>query len=342
MRYHNNQVMPHTQRNPKVSLIIATYNRAALLPRAVNSVLSQTCDDYEIIIVDDCSTDDTQDVIRTFADPRVRPFRHEVNRGAAAARNTGIAQARGDYIAFLDDDDECTPNRLADQVSVLNSRPDVGMVYGWIEEINDVTGARRVPKNIQNANRGRAAFYAALTGVSETASMFSPCIRASVVREVGGFDERLATIGEDAIFMASVTQVCDAEYIPRIIIRKHENHKYDQLSQTASPAAFDRFLQIHEEKFGDELRRRPSVLAGFYAASAAGLMRVRQPRRAIAYLLRAFRIEPVSAANHSRLIYFGKAFIWYATPLRSYRAQARNIRSSLFGRGEKREKDPIP
>ena len=153
---------------PKVSVIIATYNRATLLPRAVNSVLDQTYSDFELIIVDDCSLDDTQEVIRTFTDPRIRIIQHGANRGAAATRNTGIAHARGEYITFLDDDDECTPNRLADQVSVLDTNTDVGMVYGWIEEINDATGARRIPRNVQNTHRGRAAFEAALTGVSDT------------------------------------------------------------------------------------------------------------------------------------------------------------------------------
>ncbi len=319
---------------PKVSVIVATYNRADLLPRAVNSVLAQTYDNYEIIIIDDCSADRTDVVAQQFSDPRIRYVRHETNRGAAFARNTGIAEARGEYIAFLDDDDECAPNRLADQVAVLDANPDIGMVYGWIEEINDATGARRIPRNVQNTHRGRAAFEAALTGVSDTASMFNPCIRASVVRRVGGFDERLATIGEDAYFMASVTQVCDAEYIPKIIVRKHENHAYDQLSQTATPSAFDKFLEVHMHKFGDELRRRPAALAGFYAASAAGLMRVRQPRRAISHILKALRIQPFSPSNLSRLIYLGKAFIWYATPMRRYRTQARNLRSTIFGRAE--------
>jgi glycosyltransferase involved in cell wall biosynthesis len=319
----------------KVSVIIATYNRAALLPRAVNSVLDQTYSDFELIIIDDCSQDNTWDVIETFADPRIRAVRHKTNRGAAAARNTGVSQARGEYIAFLDDDDECMPNRLADQISVLDANPEVGMVYGWIEEINDATGARRIPRNVQNTHRGRAAFKAALTGVSDTASMFNPCIRASVVREVGGFDERLATIGEDAVFMASVTRICDAEYIPKILVRKHENHVYDQLSQIASPAAYDKFLEIHLLKFGDELRQRPVALTGFYAASAAGLMRVRQPRRAISHILKALRIQPFSPSNLSRLIYLGKAFIWYATPLRRYRTHARNLRSTIFGRAER-------
>ncbi|MCY4653761.1 MAG: glycosyltransferase family 2 protein [Dehalococcoidia bacterium] len=321
--------------NPKVSMVITTCNRADLLPRAINSVLAQTYTDYEIIIVDDCSQDKTREVILGFSDPRIRVIRHEINRGSAAARNTGIDHALGEHITFLDDDDECTPNRLADQVRVLDINPNVGVVYGWVEEMNDATGTKRTPRNIQNTHRGRAAFEAALTGISDTASMAYPCIRASVVRQVGGYDERLAAIGEDAVFMASVTRICDAEYVPAIIARVHVNHAYDRLSQTASPSAFDKFLEVHMQKFGDELRRRPKTLANFHAASAAGLMRVRQPRRAMGYILRAFRTDPFSPDNFSRLIYFGKAFIWHATPLRRFRTQARNIRSVILGSGKR-------
>ena len=313
-------------------MIITTYNRAELLPRAVNSVLAQTFKDYEIIIVDDCSSDGTREVIQEFADSRIRSFRHEANLGLSATRNTGIANARGKYIAFLDDDDECTPNRLADQVAILDSRPGVGMVYGWIEEINDATGARRVPRNIQNTHRGRAAFEAALTGVSDAASMAYPCIRTSIVRQVGGYDECVATNGEEAVFMASITQICDAEYVPRIIGRIHVNHEYDRLSQTDTSDKFNKYLEVHLLKFGDELRQRPKALVGFYFASAAGLMRVRQPRRAIVYAFKALRTDPLSASNFSHLIYVGKAFIWHTTPLRKFRVRARNIRSFMFGR----------
>ena len=316
---------------PKVSVIITTYNRADILSRAVRSVLSQTFTDYEIIIVDDCSTDDTQEVIGRFKDSRIRSFRHKRNRGASAARNTGIDNARGEYIAFLDDDDECTPNRLADSVSALDSKPHFGMVYGRIEVMDDVTGARRVPR-IQNTHRGRAAFEAALTGISAIAPIPYPCIRASVVRQVGGFDERVPTNGEDALFMASVTQICDAEYVPSIMSRIHVNHRYDRLSQAETPEKFSRFLEVHLLKFGDELRKRPKVSAAFYWASATHFMRMRQLRRAITYMLQGLRAYPSTAFNVSYLTDFGKAFLWYATPARRFRAQARHIRSSIFGR----------
>lgn len=126
---------------PRVSVIISTYDRAALLPRAVNSVLAQTFSDYELIIVDDCSSDDTQEVIAEFTDPRIRSVRHKENRGLPASRNTGVRNAKGEYIAFLDDDDEYTPERLSLQVSRFEAAsPAVGLVYGWMDKVDDSTG----------------------------------------------------------------------------------------------------------------------------------------------------------------------------------------------------------
>ena len=105
---------------PCVSVIIPAYNRAHVLRRAIRSVLSQTFTDYEIIIVDDASTDDTGAVARNFDGP-LRMIRHEVNRGPAAARNTGINAAIGGYVAFLDSDDEWMPGKLARQIELLDT-----------------------------------------------------------------------------------------------------------------------------------------------------------------------------------------------------------------------------
>ena len=102
-----------------VSVIIPTYNRAALVPRAIESVRRQTYRNLEILVVDDGSPDDTEDVVRRIVDPRIRYIRHEKNRGLPAVRNTGIRVAEGKYLAFLDDDDEWKEDKLEKQLSVI-------------------------------------------------------------------------------------------------------------------------------------------------------------------------------------------------------------------------------
>lgn len=103
---------------PVVSVVIPTYNRSALLLRAVKSALKQTLKDIEVIVVVDGSLDNTPEATRKMDDPRVRFIHHDENRGAPAARNTGIRAAKGAYIAFLDDDDEWLPNKLERQTAV--------------------------------------------------------------------------------------------------------------------------------------------------------------------------------------------------------------------------------
>ncbi len=115
---------------PLVSVIIPTYNRAAFLRNAIESVLKQTFPDFEILVVDDASQVAVEEIVRECGDSRIRLLRHDRNRGEAPARNTGILYATGEYLAFLDDDDEWLPEKLEVQVSVLSRRPpSVGGVY---------------------------------------------------------------------------------------------------------------------------------------------------------------------------------------------------------------------
>ncbi len=108
---------------PTVSVVIPVYNGADTLQRALESVFAQTFRDYEVVIVDDGSTDDLAGTLKPFGHRDIRVLRHDVNQGAAAARNTGVAAARGRLIAFLDSDDEWLPTKLAQQVAYLDSAP---------------------------------------------------------------------------------------------------------------------------------------------------------------------------------------------------------------------------
>lgn len=116
---------------PLVSVIIPTYNRAALLPRAVESVAGQTLADWELIVVDDGSTDQTPKIAEGLAArfPHRFTYLQQVNGGASAARNRGIDAARGDFVAFLDSDDEFRRDKLEKQIDLFRRRPELGLVY---------------------------------------------------------------------------------------------------------------------------------------------------------------------------------------------------------------------
>lgn len=118
---HSDMVPAPMEQPGLVSVIVPTYNRALLLERAIQSVRCQTYERLEIIVVDDASKDDTAALVRSIDDARVRYIRHDRNRGGAAARNTGIRAARGEFIAFLDDDDQWEPEKTAAQLKLLKN-----------------------------------------------------------------------------------------------------------------------------------------------------------------------------------------------------------------------------
>lgn len=128
---------------PIISVIIPTYNRAAYLAQAVRSVLGQTNADFEVLIVDDGSTDDTEQTAKRLDDSRIVYIRQE-NAGRSVARNQGVAEARGEYVAFLDDDDLFLPHKLSSQLAFLEARPEIGLVASGaqlIDEEGAVVGA---------------------------------------------------------------------------------------------------------------------------------------------------------------------------------------------------------
>jgi glycosyltransferase involved in cell wall biosynthesis len=122
-------------RQPAVSVIVPVYNRASHVVEAIETLTAQTLDDFEIIVVDDGSTDGSAEAAERVGDRRVRIVRHETNRGIPAARNTGLDAATGRYIAWLDSDDVARPQRLARQVSLLERRPDLALIGSAVGRI---------------------------------------------------------------------------------------------------------------------------------------------------------------------------------------------------------------
>jgi len=213
---------------PSVSVIIPTYNRARFLKRAIDSVLAQDFCDYELIVVDDGSTDDTPQLLASY--PQIHKIGQK-HRGVGAARNAGIAHAAGAFIAFLDSDDLWLPGKLTAQVGFFKDHPTA--IICQTEEIWIRNGIRLNPKK-RHQKRSGMIFTPSLELclVSPSAVMMQQCL----LNEVGAFDETLPAC-EDYDLWLRVACRFPIYLISEPLVIKHGGHK-DQLSRQSG---LDRF-----------------------------------------------------------------------------------------------------
>jgi len=204
------------------SVIVPTHNREHLLPRALNSIAAQTQTPLEVIVVDDGSTDDTIATLRREY-PDVVLF-EEPHRGVSAARNRGIHASRGDWIAFLDSDDEWRPEKLARQDAALVSTPTVLLCH--TEEVWVRNGVRVNPKK-KHAKRGGTIFEDCLPLCCMSPS--SVVVHREVLEDVGVFDESLPAC-EDYDLWLRITSRYPVVFIDEPLVVKHGGHN-DQLSR---------------------------------------------------------------------------------------------------------------
>ncbi len=122
---------------PAVTVLVPVYNGEGLVDAAIESVLAQTYRDFELLLIDDCSTDGSCSVIGSYEDTRIRLVRNETNLGQIGTLNRGLAEARGRYVARLDQDDRALPERLARQVEILETEPEVALVGTWMTVVDD-------------------------------------------------------------------------------------------------------------------------------------------------------------------------------------------------------------
>ncbi len=177
---------------PKISVVIPAYNAMAYLPKTIESLWRQTWADFEAIIVNDGSTDNTAEWVSTIVDKRVKLVSQE-NRGLAGARNTGIAHAQGEYIAFLDADDLWEKTKLDKQLACLDSNPRVGLVYTWVALI-DAQGkpTGRVFKSNAEGKIWETLITENIVGCGSVAMVRRECFE-----NCGVFDTNLRSFVED-------------------------------------------------------------------------------------------------------------------------------------------------
>ena len=202
---------------PRCTIILPPYNRAAVLPRAISSVIAQNEQDFELIIIDDGSTDNTREWLATLDDARIRVARSEHNQGPSAARNIGINMAAAPMIAFLDSDDIYCKERLSVPLAIFERDPDVICILSSArkEDKRGNTAAALLP-NVKLASREfEWAMICDLVGVEST----SISVRTEHARKIGGFCSELRRT-EDREFLIRLSRLGAAQILPNVLWEK--------------------------------------------------------------------------------------------------------------------------
>lgn len=242
---------------PTVSVIIPTCNRPVLAVKAVKSALSQTYRNLEVIVVDDGLKERAEEAIALLNDPRIKYFKHEQNQGGAAARNTGIKMAQGDFIAFLDDDDEWLPEKLETQMKeFINTPPDVGFCFCAVVCIYSDTKREnsQIPEGINNYfERALKSFNSFLT--------VTLIIKKNVFKAVGCFDENFPSHQEPDL-MIRVTKQFKGLGVnqPLVLVNMRRDHR--QIGSDINKRIAGRRMIL--EKYSGEFSRWPKILAFHY------------------------------------------------------------------------------
>lgn len=268
--------------SPKVSVILPTYNRPVLLARAIESVLAQTFSDWELLVVDNGSTDSTEEMIRKFQerDKRIR-YLMEKKKGAGAARNRGLKESQGKWFAFLDDDDEWLPEKLTQQAAFVESHPEMGLLYAqaYVKDRNGKTvGMKPSTKPALN-------FLELIRG--NTIPLLTVLVRRRCLEKVGGFVESFQGVAEDYNLWLRVAKEFPIGYLPQPLavyhlhdgnMSKHPLRRYQGYQAILS--TFNGLLKsCHDPSHIKKIKQRLALTHYFFARQHIFLDNLSEARR---------------------------------------------------------------
>ncbi len=279
---------------PAVSVVLPTYNRAHLLSESIGSVLAQGYSDFEILVVDDGSTDNTREVVAGIDDKRIRYVELTPNRGQASARNVGIKEAKADLIAFQDSDDIWMPEKLGMQVSALReSPPGTGVVYTAYERIcgnrRDVLPSRRIVATTGDVHAQllRGNFITTQTTI----------VRRECFEKAGSFNESQKSMDDWDLFIR-LSKDCHFVFVDKLLVQCRVQSDSVSVDMDRFVCAYERILLSHKGEIPDN----SDLLAWHYAVIGGHLCRNGDLRRGRAYLGKALSIRPMRPRYAAALV----------------------------------------
>ena len=280
---------------PKVSVIIPTHNRDEFLGSTIASVLSQTYSDFEIIVVDDNSGDRTHEVIKSIKDGRMKYIRHRDNMGPSAARNTAISSASGEYIAFLDDDDEWIPEKLQKQVELLDKcEPNICGVYSNRLVVDKLSN--RIISTSPQAKKlkGNLLYQLSIGSPIHTSTVL---IRKRCIEKVGLFDETMSYM-EDRDFWIRLSLNWDFEYIDKPLTIAYV-HKQGHLSESLEGQTTGREKLL--ERYNDLFHKDRKTWSKLHLLQGAQYCQLKNMKKGRKNILKGIKIYPFNLKAYFHL-----------------------------------------
>lgn len=286
--------MDVTSSRCQISVIIPTYNRSPFLRQALESVLSQSYSPLEVIVVDDgSSTNYGKVIVDALKDQRIRYIRHDINRGGSAARNTGIRAAQGQWLAFLDDDDEWLPDRLQSQVDLLAAASTkIGVVYGGYEYYS--RNQRKLLRRVYPKWQGD--IFSHMLGGCRV-GIQTVLVRKDCFSVAGLFDESLPGC-QDWDVLLRLARHFEFIYVNKILARLHLHGHQMSANLSQRLIARKMFLDKHAESFSHE----PSVYADLLNHYGMLTVIAGQWKLARQTFKRAIRVKPRQVRVYGRLL----------------------------------------
>ena len=302
------------------SIIVPVYNGASTIRETLDSVLQQSVEAFELIVIDDGSTDSTLEVVASFEDPRLSVFSYP-NAGVSATRNRGVAHASAEYVSFIDADDLWTPDKLARQLEALEKSPNAAVAYSWTDYI-DETG-RLVAHDQQVSFSGNVYGELLCRDFLESAS--NATIRRQAFLDIGGFDSSLSGAADWDFFLRLAK---DYDFVavpyPGVLYRISDSSMSSNLSMQEQEciAVLERAYKQAPEGLQSLKPRSFSQLYQYLSFKAMqGPLSRAKGLTALQYLRRSLAYSPMIAVHSFRLtsILLLKILVALLLPLRSQR-----------------------
>jgi len=280
---------------PKVSVIIPTHNRAEFLRLAITSVIDQTFKDWEIIVVDDHSTDNTPAVVESFADERIKYLKNRGKNGPSISRNLAISSASGEYIAFLDDDDEWLLDKLQRQIEVLDkSRSNICGVHSNLFMIEKMTG-NIIPYDPGTEKlKGNLLHQLAICCPLVTPTVL---IKKRCLDEVGLFDETISYM-EDRDLWIRLSMKWDFEYISKPLAKIYLHNRTHLSQDIEAQISGKEILYVRYPHIFQENRKRWSEYLLTIGLQYCQLKKMSEGRRNI---IKSIKFYPFKAIAYLHL-----------------------------------------